>query len=297
MAHVAEGSPDRLVRLVSDSGGLAVRTIQAPGMVAECARRHELGALATVTLGRALLGATLLGAGGKDEETVQVRFRGTGPLGHVVAIADCEGRARGYVSSPAAQVPARGGRMDVASGVGFGDLSVVRHRPGWRKPYTGIVPITAGTIAEDLTLYLSESEQTPSAVALGVQLDDDGRVDAAVGYLAQALPAADPDEIARLEDNVRMLAAPSEWIAAGGDARSLGLALLQDLGGRVLDERPAAYHCGCDRERVVRAVALLGREELDQAIRDGETLEVRCEFCNECYAVDPERSRALLADA
>ena len=250
-----------------------------------------------MALGRTLLGAVLLGSSGKDEETVQIRFRGSGPLGHVVAVADCEGRARGYVGHPEAHLPKHGNHMDVAGGIGFGDLSVVRHRPGWKKPYTGIVPITAGTVAQDLTLYLAESEQTPSALALGVSLGDGGDVRHAGGYLAQALPGTDDEAVAQLEANVRTLLSPIDWFAAGGDAEGLARALLDGIGGRLLQSGETVYHCGCDAGRVLRAVAMLGRDDLAAAIADGETLEVRCEFCAERYEVDPKRARALLPDA
>ncbi len=287
-------SPDVLVRFLSADGSLSVRAVSGRALVAEAAARHECRTLGTVALGRTLLGALLLGAAGKDEETVQIRFRGNGPLGHVVALADCDARVRGYVTHPEAQLPARHGRLDVASGIGFGEVTVVRHRPGWREPYTGIVPITAGEVAEDLALYLAESEQTPSALALGVAVDEDGEVVHAVGFLAQALPGASEDAVAKLEANVRMVGAPTDWLAAGGDVAGLCDALLQDLGGRELRRDPAVYHCGCSIERVTRAVALLGREDLDAAAAEGEALEVRCEFCAERYEVSPEQALALL---
>jgi len=287
-------SPDALVRFLSTDGSLSVRTVSGAALVAEAARRHGCGALGTVALGRTLLGALLLASSGKDGETVQISFRGNGPLGHVVAIADCDARVRGYVTHPTARVPARRGRLDVAAGIGFGQLAVVRHRPGWRKPYTGIVPITAGEVAQDLTLYLAESEQTPSAVALGVGLGEEGGVTHAAGYLAQALPGAAESAVAQLETNVSMLASPTEWIAAGGDAASLADALLQGLGAREIRRDEARYHCDCSLERVTRAVALLGREDLDEAAREGEALEARCEFCARRYEVSPESALALL---
>ena len=286
-----------MVRFLSEDGSLSVRALSGRELVAEAARRHQCSALGTVALGRTLLGALLLATGGKGDQTVQVRFRGKGPLGHLVAIASSDCRVRGYATKPQAQVPPRRGRLDVPNGIGFGELAVVRTRPGAGKPYTGIVPITAGEVAEDLTLYLAESEQTPSALALGVLLDDAGEVSHAGGYLAQALPGADADAVVQLEENVRMLAAPTDWFAAGGDPAGMAEALLAGMSGRLLQEDPASYHCGCDLDRVTRAVALLGRSDLDEAIAAGDPLEVHCEFCAERYVVDPQEARALLADA
>ena len=297
LAPVARPVADSMVRFLSEDGSLSVRAVSGRDLVAEASRRHACSALGTVALGRTLLGALLLATGGKGDQTVQVRFRGNGPLGHLVAIASGDGRVRGYATRPEAQLPPRGGRIDVAGGIGFGEVAVVRTRPGAGRPYTGIVPITAGEVAEDLALYLAESEQTPSALALGVLLDDAGAVAHAGGYLAQALPGADPDAVVQLEANVRMLSAPTDWLAAGGDPAGMAEALLAGMNGRLLQEDPALYHCGCNLERVTRAVALLGRPDLDKAVAAGDDLEVNCEFCAEHYAVDPQQALALLAEA
>ncbi len=289
-----EAGGDALVRTLSEDGGITVRALSATDLVREAAERHGTSALATLALGRVLMGAILLGAGGKHGETVQVRFRGGGPLRTLLAIANAEGEVRGYVGDPAAGSATT---LSVAQGIGLGDLSVVRHRPGWKEPYTGIVPIVSGEVGEDLALYLTESEQTPSAVGLGVQLDDEGQVVAAGGFLAQALPDADESLLGRLEANVRALPGPSELVRSGAGAPGLAERLLDGIGGRELRRGPARYRCSCDRDRVIRAIALLGREEVEQLHAQGELVEVRCEFCGERYEVDPDHVRALFPDA
>ena len=286
MAPTAPGddeASDLLLRTISADGGITVRTLEATALVGEAAVRHETGPLGTIALGRVLMGAILLGAGGGPGETLQLRFRGTGPLGTLLAIADAEGAVRGYVSQPQAGVVGQ----DVPQAVGLGELAVVRHKPGRTRPYTGIVPIVHGTIAEDLALYLTESEQTPSAVALGVQLDERGRVAAAGGFLAQALPGAEEETLDRLEANVAGLPAPSSFIAEGRGAEGMAQELLEGLGAQVLESRPARFQCGCSRDRVVHAVALLGEEEVTALRTARETIEVRCEFCAERYEIDP----------
>jgi len=288
---------DQLLRTLSGDGEIAVRALVATRLVAEAAARHRTSPLATLALGRALMGAVLLGASGKHGETVQLRFGGNGPLGVVLAVADCEGRTRGYVSRPQVELPLRGGKLDLPGALGLGDLSVVRHRPGWREPYTGIVPIVSGEIAQDLALYLTESEQTPSAVALGVWLDPDGGVAAAAGFVAQALPGASEERLARLEDNVRLLPGPSEVVRAGGSAASMVDGLLAGIGARELEQLTPAFHCGCDEGRVLRAVAMLGRDDVRELCDAGEPVEVRCEFCGHEYQVDPTAARELLTDS
>jgi molecular chaperone Hsp33 len=290
-------APDRLVRTLSEDGSVSVRALIGSALVRDAARRHETSPVATAALGRTLLGAVLLASQGKDRETVEVRLRARGPLGQVVAIADAAGRVRGYAANPGLDLPLRSGRLDVARAVGLGELAVVRFRPGWRDPYTGIVPIVSGEIAEDLALYLTESEQTPSTVALGIFHEPDGAPAAAGGFLVQALPGADDEVLEQIEANALRLPALSRLVHEGASAADLVELLLARVGRRELEATAPQFHCGCSEERVLRAVALLGRRDLDEATARSELLEVRCAFCAERYAVDPERARALLLDA
>ncbi len=290
-------APDQLLRTLSEDGSVSVRALVGSALVREATRRHETSPVATAALGRALLGTVLLASQGKDAESVEVRFRARGPLGHVVAIADDTGRVRGYVGNPSLDLPLRGGRLDVSGAVGLGELAVVRFRPSWREPYTGIVPIVSGEIAEDLALYLTESEQTPSAVALGVFHEEDGAARAAAGFLVQALPGADDDVVAQIEENVRGLPSLARLANDGASASDLVALLLAGVGRRDLEAVQPQFFCACDDSRVLRAVAMLGRRDLEEAIGKAERLEVRCVFCAERYEVDPERARALLQDA
>jgi molecular chaperone Hsp33 len=285
-------APDRLVRTISRDGGIAVRAIVGTRLVAEAARRHETSPTATAALGRTLLGALLLAAGGKGGESVQIQFRGNGPLRGVVALADDAGHARGYVIEPHADPPRVDGALDVRRAIGAGVLSVVRQRPG-KPPYTGVVQIVYGTVARDLTHYLAESEQSRTAVALGVQEGQGAEVAAAAGFLVHALPGASDQQTRRAEQNVRATALPSERVASGCDARELVLQLLDGLGRRELVESDVAFRCKCDADRVAAAVRLLGEEELARCAQGGEALEVRCEFCATRYTLAPDELRAI----
>lgn len=286
-----------LVRTVSADGGLSVRAIVATGLVAEAARRHATAPTASAALGRALMGGVLLAAGAKEDETLQLQFRGDGPLGQMTVIADHLGRARGYVSDPSAHPPSRSGKLDVGAAVGKGILAVVRYHPSWREPYTGIVPIVSGEVAEDLTHYLAESEQTPSALAVGVHVASDLSIEAAGGYLVQALPDAAPDVLAQLERTVRALPPPTELVRAGLTADAIVDRLLDGIGARGLQRSRPEFHCACDAERIRRAVTLLGRAEMREIAARRERLEVRCEFCATGYVLEPDEVGALLPDA
>jgi molecular chaperone Hsp33 len=297
MAKAVPHEGDLLLRALSADGTLGVRAVSAPGLVNEAVTRQGASALAGAALGRALLGTVLLAAGGKDGETVELRLRGDGPLRSVLAMADGLGRARATVGRPRVELPLREGALDLEAAFGSGELAVTRLRPGVLRPYTGVVPIVSGGVAKDLALYLTESEQTPSAVGLGLLTGEGGRVDVACGFILQALPDASDDALARAERNVNALGSPADVLRAGVPLAGLVERLLDGLGVRVLGERTPVFHCGCDAERALRATALLGREDLDEAVAEGAPLDVRCDFCGDRYAIDPAEALALLEPA
>ncbi|MGH0035608.1 MAG: Hsp33 family molecular chaperone HslO [Myxococcota bacterium] len=285
---------DELIRTLSDDGGVAVRTLVGTDLVERSRVLHGSMPTATHALGRALMGALLVASAAKEEETVQLNFRGDGPLGSMLAIAEVSGRVRGTVTHPETDLPARGGQADVSAAIGEGTIRVVRNHPRWRQPYTGITPLANGQVASDIARYLTESEQTPSAVGLGVALDSDGSVAAAGGFMVQALPGADEVMLAQVERNVRSIFSPAEMVRSGARGRDVAEILLQGVGHRELERTEPVYHCPCSMERVTRAMVTLGREELEQIVEQGETLEVRCEFCGERYAVTPTDLRGLV---
>lgn len=263
-------------------------------LVAEAARRHHTSPTASAALGRALMGAVLLAAGGKQGATVQLQFRGSGPLGTLVAISDDEGQVRGYVAHPEAHPAPIDGELDVAGAVGRGVLAVVRQRGDGGSPYSGLVPIQSGTIARDIAHYLAESEQDHSAIALGVFLARGGDIEAAAGFSVHVLPGAEEDEIDLVEANVRGFPGPGELVRNGCDASGLADRLLDGLGSRERHHSVPAFRCPCDRERVLRAISLLSREELAEAAQDSDPLEVHCHFCGERFRVEPAQIATLL---
>lgn len=288
---------DELVRTLSADGSVSVRVLSATNLVREAVLRHRTSPAASVALGRALMGALLLASEAQDGERVQLKVRGDGPLGTILVTADSGGAVRGYVQHPAADPPLRGDELGVAEGIGLGALSVERNHPSWKRPYAGIVPLVTGEIAQDLAHYLLESEQKPSAVALGVYLGRDAGVEAAGGYLIQSLPGAEDSALADLEGRVAGTLHPSEMLHAGATAGSILERLLEGLGTGELSRVAPRFECPCSLERVRSAATLLGRSELRDAARQGETLEVRCAFCAELYRLSPDEVGSLLPDA
>jgi len=287
---------DELVRTLSADGSVAARVLSATNVVRDAARRHATSPTASVALGRALMGTLLLATEGQHGERVQLRLRGDGPLGAITVTADSAGAVRGFVQRPGVNPPLQGDELGIADAIGLGTLSVERNHPSWRRPYSGIVPIVTGEIAQDLAHYLLESEQKPSAVALGVYLGPRGEIEAAGGYLLQSLPGAEGSALARLERRVADLP-PSQLLHAGASAEQILERLLNGIGASEVDRLEPRFVCPCSVERVRRAAALLGREEIRDIVARGEEIEVRCAFCAKLYRLSPDEVGSLLPDA
>ena len=210
---------------------------------------------------------------------------------------DAQGRVRGTVGNPASDLRLASGQPDVARAIGLGTLSVIRHRPGVGQPYSGTVPLASGEIAGDLTLYLAESEQTPSAMGLGVSIAPGGTLVKAAGFLVQQLPDADPDEVALIERNVRAVPPLSRLVQAGVGADDLLDMLFDGVGSRERHSEAPIFHCPCTRQRAHRSLQLLGREELREMVRDEVEQEVKCEFCGRAYEFGPDEIGSVLPDA
>jgi len=288
---------DELIRTLSLDGHASVRVLAATQLARDAARRHRTSPTASVALARALMGGLLLASEAKHGERVQIQVRGDGPLGTILVTADADGCVRGYVQHPSANPPLVGPSLGLSRAIGLGVLRVERNHPSWRQPYAGIVPLATGELAQDLVHYLLDSEQKPSAMALGVYLGPEGEIEAAGGYLVQSLPGAPDSVLAALEQRVAELAHPSALLREGANAEALLRRLVGDAGASPLARIAPRFHCPCGPRRVLRAVALLGRDEIREIVEQEQSLEVRCAFCATLHRVAPADLATLLCDA
>lgn len=288
---------DELIRTLTPDASASLRVLSATNLVREATRRHATSPVASVALGRALMGGLLLASQGQDGEHIQLQLRGRGPLGTITVTADSGGAVRGYVQHPDLDLPLRGEHLDTAEAIGLGELTVERNHPSWKRPYSGIVPIVTGEIAKDLASYLLESEQKPSALALGIFVGVTGEVEAAGGYLVQRLPGASDDAVARLEQHVAETPNPSEQLREGATADTILQSLLGGPPQDAIDRLYPRFHCPCTVERVKHAASLLGRAEIREVIDQGENLEVRCAFCASVYQLTPDQLGSMFPDS
>ncbi|MCL6449814.1 MAG: Hsp33 family molecular chaperone HslO [Acetobacteraceae bacterium] len=275
---------DYLVRATAEGGAVRVLAALTTRLVEEARRRHGTWPTATAALGRAITAAALLGATLKGRQTVTLRVLGDGPVGGIVADADAWGRVRGYLKNPQVDLPLKPhGKLDVGGAVGRrGFLHVVRDY-GLKEPYAGSCPLVTGEIAEDLTAYFARSEQTPSAVGLGVLVGKGGRVRAAGGFVVQLLAGAPDSLAARVEAAVQRVSSVSGLIEAVRNPVGLASRVLEGFTLRVLGRRRLRFSCRCSRAKTRELLVVLGLEELRELYRTRRGAEMVCRFCGRAY--------------
>ena len=292
---------DEIVRAITGDGYVKAVAVTGRELVERARNIHTLPPMATAALGRALLGASMMGDMLKEQNgSLTLQIKGGGPLGTVLAVSDCEGNVRGYVQNPNVDIKEKApGKLDVAYAVGgelpeSGTLTVIKDI-GLKEPYVGSIGLFSGEIADDLAMYFVESEQIPTACALGVLVGIDQSVTSAGGYLIQLLPGASEDIIDKIEAGVRRVGSVSAALEGGLDGEGLLRAVLSDFELEILEKHPVEYRCYCSRERVTRALISMGREELASLIEDQGSAELTCQFCDAVYNYTQEELEALLA--
>lgn len=285
---------DQIIRATAADGFVKMAVISARASVERARQIHGLSPTACAALGRTLCAASLLGQAMKEEAAgLTIRINGGGPIGSVVAVSDSDGNVRGYVDAPRCELPLRAdGKLDVGGAVGRDGMLTVSRDLGLREPYIGSVALVSGEIAEDMTAYLLESEQVPSACALGVLVDTDRTIRAAGGFLVQLMPGADASLIDRLEENIFLMDQLTTVLDQDGE-RALFEQVLRGFDWHEVGAYPVAYRCPCTRERVERALTVIEPEELGEIAAEGKDVSVSCQFCDRVYVFTPRELLAL----
>jgi molecular chaperone Hsp33 len=279
----------KLIHGIAAEGKIRLMAADTTEIVKEAVRRHGTSPTASAALGRVLTGTLLLGSGQKAFDRLTVKIEADGEIGGIVAEADPNGNVRGYVRNPAAHAPANpDGKFNVSAVVGKGMFYVIRES-GFeiglhRDPYVGSVPIVSGEIAEDFAFYLAKSEQIPSAVLLGVLLQNtEPYVTAAGGVIVQMLPGANEHVITMIEDTVSRAPHLTTIIREGATPEQLLKVVLGEVGFEVLEEKETAFRCNCSMERAISLISALGEAEVRSMLEEDGGASLDCGFCNESY--------------
>ena len=287
---------DRIVRAISTDGMVQAAAICSRDLTERARQIHKTLPVATAALGRTLAAASMMGNALKsDGASLTLQFKGGGPLGTVLAVSDNEGNVRGYVTNPHVDIPLRkDGKLDVGTAVGHeGTLTVIKDLH-MKEPYVGTIDLLGGEIAEDVAGYFVESEQIPTACALGVLVDRDQSVKAAGGYLIQLMPGAAEDTIAKVEGGIMAAGAVSAILEKNDDPEAMLRTVMSDFDLKILETCPVEYRCYCSRERVERALISLGRTELEQMLSEQGGCQMTCQFCDAVYESTAEDIQRLL---
>ncbi len=287
---------DQIVRAISSDGFLKASAITSCGIVRRARQIHKTLPTATAALGRVLTACSIMGNLQKVEDgSLTLQVKGGGPLGTLLATSDSTGNVRGYVQHPQVSLMEKyRGKLDVGAAVGTDGMLTVIRDLNLKEPYVGSVALVSGEIAEDVTAYFAQSEQTPTACALGVLVDTDQSVRAAGGYLIQLLPGAPDEVIDRVEQSVRAAGAVTSLLDGGADAEALLHSVLPEFELEILERTPVEYRCYCTRERVESTLLSLGLNELTEMADSGESAHVECRFCDADYTFSPDEIRALI---
>jgi molecular chaperone Hsp33 len=291
---------DYLVRATALDERVRAFALNATGVVSELRRRHDTYPAVTAALGRTAMGALLISAATlkEEEQLLTVEVKGGGPAGRIVVTANGRGEVRGLVGNPHAHAESVNGKLNVAGVVGSkGYLSVTKHL-GMKDSYQGTVELLSGEVGDDLAYYLLQSEQTPSAVGVGVFVQPDHTVEAAGGYMIQLLPGLSDEEITAIEQRIAALPHPTTLLRDGATPEQI-LERIFPEGYTLGDRQPVRFHCPCSRERFESAIVSLGEDEVRRIIEEEEEpfTEVVCHFCNETYQYSPSEMEAILEAA
>ncbi|MBC8080830.1 MAG: Hsp33 family molecular chaperone HslO [Gorillibacterium sp.] len=273
---------DQLVRATALGGNVRAFAVSTTELTEELRKRHQTTPTATAALGRTLTAGAMMGAMLKGEEKLTIQIRGDGPIGQIVVDANAKGEVRGYVDNPAVDLPLNeAGKLDVGGAVGFEGFIYITKDLGLKDPYRGSTPIISGEIADDFTYYFAKSEQTPSAVALGVLVDVDLTVKAAGGFIVQPLPGLTDEDISEIEIKLSKLPPVSSLLEKGATLEEILTSILGDV--QILERMDIVFQCKCSRERVEQTLISLGRDELAAIREEDGQAEIVCQFCNEAY--------------
>lgn len=290
-----ENKKDYIVRGTAANGQIRCFAITSRNLVEEARSRHQTSPVITAALGRLLSGGAMMGAmmkGEKDLLTLQIQC--SGPVQGLTVTADAFGHVKGYAVNPVVSLPARkDGKLDVGGALDLGVLTVIKDI-GMKEPYSGQVQLVSGEIAEDLTYYFAASEQTPSSVALGVLMNKNNTVAQAGGYIIQLMPDVEEETIEILEKRLASIEPVTTLFEKSHSPESILAAILDGFEVELSEEKlPVCFHCNCSKKRMERALVSLGSKELDDIIKDGESIELHCHFCNSNYSFSIEELKQI----
>lgn len=286
---------DYIVRATAANNQIRAFAATTKELVEHARAAHNTSPIATAALGRLLTGGAMMGTmmkGDKDILTLQIKC--SGPIQGLTVTADSHGNVKGYVNNPEVMLPpSEAGKLDVGKALDLGVLSVIKDM-GMKEPYVGQTHLVSGEIAEDLTNYFAESEQVPSAVALGVLMNKENTVRQAGGFIIQLMPFTEEEVIDKLEKKIASITSITALLEQDMTPEMILEEVLGEFGVEIKEKTETRFYCNCDKARVEKAIVSIGKKDIQEMIDDGEPIEVNCHFCNENYTFTVDELKDII---
>lgn len=285
---------DYIVRATAADAQIRAFAAVTTRLTEEARSRHQTSPVATAALGRLLTGGVLMGSMMKNpEDVLTLQIKCDGPIGGLTVTADAMGHVKGYVNHPEVMLPPKNGKLDVGGALGQGILNVIKDM-GLKEPYSGQTILQTGEIAEDLTYYFAASEQVPSSVGLGVLMNRENTVRCAGGFIIQVMPFVEERVLRQLEENIGAMRSVTDMLDGGHSPEEMLSGVLSGMEVEITDTMPAGFACSCSERRIEKALISIGKSEVEDMIRDGKPIEVKCHFCNTAYTFSVEKLGQIL---
>lgn len=289
---------DKIIKFLAYDGKVSITCANTTVLVEKARKIHDLTPTTTAVLGRVLTMASIMGSDLKSsDDSITIQIDGKGEVGKIVVVANYFSKVKGYMQNPLVELPLNDkGKIDVGGAVGrSGYLNIIKDI-GLKEPYVGITPITSGEIAEDFTRYYADSEQTPTAIALGVLVNKDG-VEASGGYRLNLMPDATEDIISKLEENISKVPSISKMLDDNLSLEQIAKMVTGDESVEIIEDNIIPeYECDCSKEKFEKGLISLGKKELENIIKDDEDIETVCQFCDKKYVFDKEYLENLIKE-
>ncbi|MFI3593913.1 Hsp33 family molecular chaperone HslO [Streptococcus uberis] len=287
---------DKIIKSISETGSFRAFVLDSTQTVKTAQEKHQTLSSSTVALGRTLIANQILAANQKGDSKITVKVIGDSSFGHIISVADTKGHVKGYIQNTGVDIKKTAtGEVLVGPFMGNGHfVTIIDYGTG--NPYTSTTPLITGEIGEDFAYYLTESEQTPSAVGLNVLLDEEDKVKVAGGFMVQALPGASEEEIARYEKRLQEMPAISTLLAAEDPSDALLSAIYGDEGYKRLSEDSLSFQCDCSKDRFESALMSLPNTDLQDMIDQDHGAEIICQFCQTRYQFSGDDLKGIIND-
>ena len=283
---------DYLIKAYAFNGTVRLYVASTTNLVQKAQKIHDLWPTSSAALGRVLTASIIMGAMYKGDQELTIRVESNGPIQGIVATTNAKGEVRGYVGNPHVFLQYNTGKLNVSQAIGEGFIHVTKDLKV-RDIFTSTSPIQTGEIAEDFAYYFTASEQIPSAVSLGVKVNEDNSIINAGGFILQRMPGCPEETLDLIEERLSKLPPMTELLEANKTPEDIVRLITKD-DHQLLQVLNLNYACDCNKEKFERGLIALGKDQLTTLLNEDQSIDTVCHFCQTTYHFDDHALLALI---